>query len=162
MSPADSLTELLSVWQTRRAEGRTATPEELCRDCPEFAAELRRRIQDIEATERAARASGTAETLPPPDSSLPADSHAVTLPQNPTDFPSPVPEFPSRLGTFDVVGILGQGGMWGVAVIWVSTRSRTCETCCRSCTNWERIRMTNNSLSCSRMPGHAAVRQPSR
>src|SRR5689334_12990186 len=35
------LKDLVSAWQQQRRDGRDVLPEELCRDCPELAEELR-------------------------------------------------------------------------------------------------------------------------
>jgi serine/threonine protein kinase len=48
--PADErLEELLDHWEELRASGRQITPEELCRDCPDLASEVRRRVRSLQA-----------------------------------------------------------------------------------------------------------------
>ncbi len=44
MSNEEALDDLLSLWQSAQAEGRDVSARELCRDCPELAEELDRRI----------------------------------------------------------------------------------------------------------------------
>src|SRR5262245_17919329 len=44
MEPDLTLVDLLVEWEEREEQGRSITPEELCRHCPEHLAELRRRI----------------------------------------------------------------------------------------------------------------------
>ena len=39
--------DLLVEWEKRKAAGNPATPEELCRDCPELVDELRRHVEQI-------------------------------------------------------------------------------------------------------------------
>jgi serine/threonine protein kinase len=56
-----ALADLVSLWQRRRAEGKPATPTELCRDCPELLPELERRIAVLERM--ADLADGKQETL---------------------------------------------------------------------------------------------------
>jgi hypothetical protein len=48
--PLDSqLRSLLQRWDDLRDRGLTATPEELCRDCPERVAEVRSLLRDLQA-----------------------------------------------------------------------------------------------------------------
>ncbi len=45
----DRLADLLLRWEELHEQGRDATPDELCRDCPELAEPLARRIEALEA-----------------------------------------------------------------------------------------------------------------
>src|SRR5262249_58811650 len=87
---ADRLDELLLLWEERLAQGRPATPEELCRDCPELLDELHRRVRALQALNPAL------ETTSPP----------ATL-------GDPGPSGASRGGVpgYEVLGELGRGGM---------------------------------------------------
>ncbi|MCC9604692.1 protein kinase [Blastopirellula sp. JC732] len=51
MDQQDQLEELLVEWGLRRQQGEEISPEELCRDCPELAAELAELISDLKATD---------------------------------------------------------------------------------------------------------------
>jgi hypothetical protein len=43
-SAESALADLVSLWQRRRAEGQTVTPDELCHDCPDLLPKLEQRI----------------------------------------------------------------------------------------------------------------------
>ena len=49
MPTIPQLPELLLRWEELREQGQEATPEELCRDCPEHLDELRKRIAALQA-----------------------------------------------------------------------------------------------------------------
>lgn len=49
--PAGLLDELLFAWQTLADGGSEPTPDELCRDCPELAPELARRVRAVRRVE---------------------------------------------------------------------------------------------------------------
>ena len=49
MSREEQLDELLERWEESTERGETITPEELCRECPELIAELRKQIDDLES-----------------------------------------------------------------------------------------------------------------
>lgn len=51
MSQTGQLEDLLLLWQQRRQEGRDASVEELCADCPELASQLRERITALASME---------------------------------------------------------------------------------------------------------------
>ena len=51
-APESRLDGLLIAWEERRERGEEASPEELCRDCPELIDELRRRIRELEQWDR--------------------------------------------------------------------------------------------------------------
>src|SRR5262249_30649093 len=82
--------ELLRQWQQLREQGKTPSPEELCRDCPELLPELERQLP----------ADGGAEAATPPHHPLP-----------------PEPMSPAGHGDYQIVpgceilGELGRGGM---------------------------------------------------
>jgi serine/threonine-protein kinase len=80
------LQELVRSWHRLREQGKVATPHDLCRDCPELAAELARRLaaDPLDAT-------GDFDTTPP-DGAEPAKA---------------IPQVPG----YDVKSILGEGGM---------------------------------------------------
>ncbi len=46
----DRIQELLERWDDLRQQGEELSVEELCRDCPELADEVRRRIEALKAT----------------------------------------------------------------------------------------------------------------
>jgi serine/threonine-protein kinase len=84
------LSERLLHWQERRQQGRPASAEELCADCPELIDELRRQIRAIESME-ALLGIGDRTT---------ADEPAA-----------PVPAGHPSLPGYEILEVLGQGGM---------------------------------------------------
>ena len=52
MPTVPQLPDLLLRWEELRDQGQNATPEELCRDCPEHLDELRRRIAALQAMDQ--------------------------------------------------------------------------------------------------------------
>lgn len=89
------LTDLISLWQRRRAEGQAVTPAELCRECPELLPELEQRIT---ALERMANLVDAAH-------------ETVTF-----DTARSQPELPASAGWpsipgYEILGELGRGGM---------------------------------------------------
>jgi hypothetical protein len=132
MTEDPRLVELLLDWQERYARGRDVPAAELCRDCPELAGELDRRIAVLRHAAGLARQVGdqggeaycitwpqpaAAETEPEggagsdPDRLEPVDSVVAWLrsaapPRQPGEL--------GRLGPFAVVRLLGRGGMGAV------------------------------------------------
>ena len=47
----DDLEDLIDRWEEARDRGEPVAPEELCRDCPELASELARRIDELRAAD---------------------------------------------------------------------------------------------------------------
>jgi tetratricopeptide (TPR) repeat protein len=89
------LSDLISLWQLRRAEGQTVTPEELCRDRPDLLPELEQRIVVLEWMAESAKAI---RETPPIDSAGSPRAAAV---------PARLPDIPG----YEIVGELGHGGM---------------------------------------------------
>ncbi len=85
MSTAGPVSELLLRWEELRERGQAVSAEELCRDCPELADDVRRRIAALEAVYRV-------PNRPPADT-----------PPDPAEAP--------RLRGYEVLGLLGSGGM---------------------------------------------------
>jgi hypothetical protein len=85
--------DLLSAYLAGRGAGRPPAAEELCRDCPELLPELRRRIAAAEDMDQFVRAANRSATI-------------AAAPR--------AGEFPSRLGEYAVLRVLGQGGMGAV------------------------------------------------
>lgn len=63
----ESLQSLLDEWETLAAAGQEVSPETLCSDRPELAAELRRCIEELKRFERFGSAPARASTEPFPD-----------------------------------------------------------------------------------------------
>src|SRR5262249_4462980 len=84
------LSELVSRWQ----QGGRPPPEELCADCPELLAPLRDRLEALAWMESFLEAG---PGRPGEDAALPA---------------------PGRLGPYEVLGVLGKGGMGVVLRAW--------------------------------------------
>ena len=58
MPTVPQLPDLLLRWEELRDQGQDATPEELCRDCPEHLDELRRRIAALQAMDERLASDG--------------------------------------------------------------------------------------------------------
>jgi serine/threonine protein kinase/tetratricopeptide (TPR) repeat protein len=119
VSSESTLADLISLWQQRRAEGQTATPAELCGDCPELLPELERRIAALEHMNGLADAPETVTVAP--DSRVDSvESEAATLDPYATLPPTSsgqdsaavevLKEGPTVPG-YHVLGVLGRGGM---------------------------------------------------
>jgi serine/threonine protein kinase len=90
MSADGPISDLLLRWEELREQGQTVSAEELCRDCPELAEEVRRRIEALEAVYRVPNRP-------------PAETQAEAAPR---------PAFaPPRVPGYEVLGLLGSGGM---------------------------------------------------
>jgi serine/threonine-protein kinase len=98
-STESTLANLVSIWQRRRAEGQTAAPADLCRDCPELLPELVKRIAALEEMDKFV--DGMGETL----SVTSADASAPTL--TGSALSAGRPEIPG----FKMLSMLGRGGM---------------------------------------------------
>ncbi len=82
-------TELLLKWEAEREHGRSLTPEELCRDCPELLPEVADKIRKLKAINDRLQAA----TL-----DVPARAPAAA---------GPLPAVPG----YELLGVLGRGGM---------------------------------------------------
>jgi WD40 repeat protein len=140
MAESPSVRELVKRWNDLRRQGRSVSPEELCADCPERLAELKQQLAAAAAMEdflsmapghplRPAGAPGAedeAATLPPPpaaDASLhpaptvppapisPADSDATCYTTLPPEPPAAAPGNGPAVPGYDLLGVLGRGGM---------------------------------------------------
>jgi eukaryotic-like serine/threonine-protein kinase len=89
------LQQLLQDWQDRAARGQDVPAAELCRDCPELAAELERRISILRWMGGATRELGAV----PATLSLPAGRETV------------VATATVQIAGYEILGQLGRGGM---------------------------------------------------
>jgi WD40 repeat protein/formylglycine-generating enzyme required for sulfatase activity len=96
----DRLSSLLLEWHEQQVQGRDVTAMELCRDCPELAEELSRRIAVLRQMNKLVASDPTA--------ALPGNAHQVNL-----DFlaPAQAADELGRLGPYRVLKVLGKGGM---------------------------------------------------
>jgi serine/threonine protein kinase/WD40 repeat protein len=94
MSAETRLDQLLSQWQERHARGEDVPATHLCRDCPELAPEVERRIRALRQMQQLV---DTNDPL--------ADS--VSLGQSPPGRRHP----PPALAGYEILGELGRGGM---------------------------------------------------
>ncbi|MBM4070880.1 MAG: serine/threonine-protein kinase [Planctomycetes bacterium] len=120
MPASARLLDLLLGWQQGREQGRTITPEELCRDCPELLDEVKEQLRDLKSLQQfLGQASGeqassncvrdalesTRSAAPPPDQSEPAaeqrDQRAAAVAGA---------SLPERIGRYRVERVLGRGG----------------------------------------------------
>src|SRR5689334_10631168 len=97
------LDELLSVWQAEKARGRDLPATVICREQPELAAELSRRIEAVRQMDDLARRE--AETLAPPA----RPSEGATLAPGPRDGAPAADGL--RIPGYEVLATLGRGGM---------------------------------------------------
>jgi serine/threonine-protein kinase len=105
MSDADRLDSLLSVWQERASEGIDLSAAELCRDCPELAAELNEHIQALRQMNRMLWSGGS-----PSGSGAAGTTQDVRarhwrggVPDGPAGSPTPIPGY-------EILEQLGRGG----------------------------------------------------
>jgi serine/threonine protein kinase/mono/diheme cytochrome c family protein len=99
--PSDpDLSELLLHWDEARQQGRPISPEELCAPHPELLPELKRRIVAVEAMERRlGMGDATVDSGPSGLAGQAAENNGARPPENP------------RIPGYEVLGLLGQGGM---------------------------------------------------
>ncbi len=94
MASAEQISELLLRWDELREQGRDATAEEVCHDCPDLAAEVRRRIEALRAVYRVPNdAVPTLSTLSVVEAARERPAATVTVPG------------------YEVLETLGSGGM---------------------------------------------------
>src|SRR5262245_37291100 len=102
----DRLLDLLERWQEGRDRGRAPGVAELCADCPELAAELEVRVNDVLALERAGRLDVPEE--------CPTPSHSSTPPWLPVPVTQQLGASPPVVAGYERLEYLGRGGMGDV------------------------------------------------
>jgi hypothetical protein len=116
-SSESALADLVSLWQRRRAEGQTVTPDELCRDRPDLLSKLEQRIAVLEWMTESGDAMHETATLDPAAASHAAPDLAAAkqgaLPTLDYLAPTcePVPTNWPKIPGYEIVGELGRGGM---------------------------------------------------
>src|SRR5262245_5512621 len=108
MSTAETrVLSLLSQWHARRVRGDAAALDDLCRDHPEIAAEVRRRARVLEHLERLAGSTF------PSGQQAGASSATVSWPLAGPEFLAPpqADDELGRLGKYRILSVLGHGGM---------------------------------------------------
>ena len=92
----ERLDSLLLAWQDHRSQGRDVSPGELCRDCPELAEELTKRIEEIQRLDAQVQAD------------LPTRLKGQTLDSGDEKCPVPLEH---GIPGYEILGELGRGGM---------------------------------------------------
>jgi serine/threonine protein kinase len=112
-----ALADLVSLWQRHRAEGRTVTLGELCRDCPELLSELEQRIAALEQMVDLGKPMCETVALDPAAASQaapdPADASQRRFPTLDFLAPSgePAPANWPVIPGYELLAELGRGGM---------------------------------------------------
>ena len=121
----------MSVWQEQQGQGRDLSAAELCREHPELAPELERRIRALRqlghlaglaaATVPPAAPSTENATLPPdPAATAPPDSYATRYDSTPTVSRGSAGGNGVRIPGYEVIATLGRGGSPAVTSITTS------------------------------------------
>src|SRR4051812_28704988 len=96
MTSTDTIDDLLIRWEELRGQGRVVTAEELCRDHPALVEEVRRRLRALEAIYRV------------PNGLAPGDETQAVADRSEL---RETGTWPRRVGDFEILGLLGRGGM---------------------------------------------------
>jgi serine/threonine-protein kinase len=94
MTSAEQISELLLRWDDLREQGQHVSAEELCRDCPDLAEEVRRQIQALEAMYQVPNG---------------VDRNGETAAGEPAVIAADTPLPP--VAGYEMLGVLGCGGM---------------------------------------------------
>src|SRR5262245_61001448 len=117
----ERLQSLLLAWQEQQAQGRDVPAAELCRDCPELAGELARRIEVVRqmnalpragaASTRPAGTPAAADSTGNAPSNVNSDDRATLIVGSPPAAWPPSATQPESVPGYEILGELGRGGM---------------------------------------------------
>ncbi len=95
-----AIDELVSIWEERKENGTAVSPEEICRDCPELADELRWHIRALQAVES--------------HFGVPTGSHNGSTTKH-GSVPATIPSGPVRIATdYQIERLHASGGLGNV------------------------------------------------
>jgi WD40 repeat protein/tRNA A-37 threonylcarbamoyl transferase component Bud32 len=110
----ERLNSLLLVWQEQHLQGRDVPAADLCRDCPELAEELSKRIGALRQMNRLMQTGPEAavlDAIPGEEQTTVGGDAAPAIPNRPDESWSASSALPRSVPGYEILGELGRGGM---------------------------------------------------